>query len=52
MTRTSRLASDRSDDERRAWKRAAPYGKRLTIRELLRQTSGMIDDNDIQARPK
>jgi D-alanyl-D-alanine carboxypeptidase len=24
-----------------------PYGKRITIRELLQQTSGMIDDNDI-----
>lgn len=24
-----------------------PYGKRITIRQLLHQTSGMIDDNDI-----
>ncbi len=26
-----------------------PYGKRITIRQLLHQTSGMIDDNDISA---
>jgi D-alanyl-D-alanine carboxypeptidase len=29
-----------------------PYGKRITIRELLHQTSGMVDDNDIAADPK
>jgi D-alanyl-D-alanine carboxypeptidase len=29
-----------------------PYGKRITIRELLQQTSGMIDDNDIQNQPE
>jgi D-alanyl-D-alanine carboxypeptidase len=28
-----------------------PYGGRITIRELLTHTSGMVDDNDIQARP-
>lgn len=28
-----------------------PYGKRVTIRELLQQTSGMVDDNDIEGRP-
>jgi D-alanyl-D-alanine carboxypeptidase len=30
---------------------AFPYGKRITIRELLNHTSGMVDDNDIEARP-
>jgi D-alanyl-D-alanine carboxypeptidase len=29
-----------------------PYGKRITIRQLLHQTSGMIDDNDISAKPE
>ena len=29
-----------------------PYGSRVTIRELLNHTSGMIDDNDITARPR
>jgi D-alanyl-D-alanine carboxypeptidase len=29
-----------------------PYGKRITIRELLQQTSGMIDDNDIAHQPE
>jgi D-alanyl-D-alanine carboxypeptidase len=29
-----------------------PYGKRITIRQLLHHTSGMIDDNDIGARPQ
>ena len=29
-----------------------PYGKRVTVRELLDHTSGMIDDNDLQARPQ
>jgi D-alanyl-D-alanine carboxypeptidase len=28
-----------------------PYGKRITIRELLNHTSGMVDDNDLRARP-
>jgi D-alanyl-D-alanine carboxypeptidase len=28
-----------------------PYGNRITVRELLNHTSGMIDDNDIEARP-
>ena len=28
-----------------------PYGNRITIRELLNHTSGMVDDNDVQARP-
>jgi D-alanyl-D-alanine carboxypeptidase len=28
-----------------------PYGDRITIRELLNHTSGMIDDNDVTARP-
>ena len=28
-----------------------PYGNRITIRELLNHTSGMVDDNDIEARP-
>ncbi|HET6871279.1 MAG TPA: serine hydrolase domain-containing protein [Solirubrobacteraceae bacterium] len=28
-----------------------PYGNRITIRELLNHTSGMVDDNDIQAKP-
>jgi D-alanyl-D-alanine carboxypeptidase len=28
-----------------------PYGSRITVRELLNHTSGMIDDNDIEARP-
>jgi D-alanyl-D-alanine carboxypeptidase len=28
-----------------------PYGNRITIQELLNHTSGMIDDNDIEARP-
>jgi D-alanyl-D-alanine carboxypeptidase len=28
-----------------------PYGNRITIRELLNHTSGMVDDNDIDARP-
>ena len=30
---------------------AFPYGNRITIRELLNHTSGMVDDNDINARP-
>ena len=29
-----------------------PYGERITVRELLNHTSGMIDDNDLQARPR
>lgn len=29
-----------------------PYGKRITIYELLHHTSGMIDDNDFVARPE
>ena len=29
-----------------------PYGDRITIRELLTHTSGMIDDNDISALPR
>lgn len=29
-----------------------PYGKRITIFELLHHTSGMIDDNDFSARPE
>jgi D-alanyl-D-alanine carboxypeptidase len=29
-----------------------PYGKRITIDELLHHTSGMIDDNDFSARPE
>lgn len=29
-----------------------PYGGEITVRELLNHTSGMIDDNDIQARPE
>ena len=28
-----------------------PYGNRITIRELLNHTSGIVDDNDINARP-
>jgi D-alanyl-D-alanine carboxypeptidase len=28
-----------------------PYGNRITVRELLNHTSGMIDDNDVEARP-
>jgi D-alanyl-D-alanine carboxypeptidase len=28
-----------------------PYGKQITIRELLNHTTGMVDDNDINARP-
>src|SRR5579885_1356515 len=28
-----------------------PYGKRITINELLHHTSGMLDDNDFSARP-
>jgi D-alanyl-D-alanine carboxypeptidase len=28
-----------------------PYGKRITIRQLLSHTSGMIDNNDLAARP-
>jgi D-alanyl-D-alanine carboxypeptidase len=28
-----------------------PYGNRITIRDLLNHTSGMIDDNDFTARP-
>jgi D-alanyl-D-alanine carboxypeptidase len=28
-----------------------PYGNRITVRELLNHTSGMVDDNDIEARP-
>ena len=29
-----------------------PYGNRITIRELLDHTSGMVDDNDVEARPR
>jgi len=29
-----------------------PYGKRITIFQLLHHTSGMIDDNDFSARPE
>jgi D-alanyl-D-alanine carboxypeptidase len=29
-----------------------PYGSRITVRELLNHTSGMIDDNDVEARPR
>jgi D-alanyl-D-alanine carboxypeptidase len=29
-----------------------PDGKRITVRELLNHTSGLIDDNDITARPQ
>ena len=50
LAQTHRLRLDDTVD--RSLPRLFPYGKRLTIRELLRQTSGMIDDNDIQARPK
>ena len=28
-----------------------PYGKRITIRQLLSHTSGMIDNNDLASRP-
>jgi D-alanyl-D-alanine carboxypeptidase len=28
-----------------------PYGNRITVRELLNHTSGMVDDNDLDARP-
>lgn len=28
-----------------------PYGKRITVRELLSHTSGMIDDNDVREKP-
>jgi D-alanyl-D-alanine carboxypeptidase len=28
-----------------------PYGNRITVRQLLRMTSGMIDTNDLSARP-
>jgi D-alanyl-D-alanine carboxypeptidase len=28
-----------------------PYGSRITIRELLNHTSGIVDDNDLNARP-
>jgi D-alanyl-D-alanine carboxypeptidase len=28
-----------------------PYGNRITIRELLNHTSGMVDDNDVEAKP-
>ena len=27
------------------------YGNRITVRDLLNHTSGMVDDNDIEARP-
>jgi D-alanyl-D-alanine carboxypeptidase len=29
-----------------------PYGSRITVRELLNHTSGMVDDNDIQHDPE
>jgi D-alanyl-D-alanine carboxypeptidase len=50
-----RLAQEgklRLDDTVARWLPGAlPYGNRITIRELLNHTSGMVDDNDINARP-
>jgi D-alanyl-D-alanine carboxypeptidase len=42
----------RLDDTVARWlPKLFPYGNRITIRELLNHTSGMVDDNDIKARP-
>jgi D-alanyl-D-alanine carboxypeptidase len=42
----------RLDDRVERWLPGVfPYGKRITIRQLLSHTSGMIDNNDLASRP-